>query len=276
MDDLCKLTSKLFKVSGHETRIEILKILKEEDKTAKSLAKLLDISEQYMHRHLNRLSEEGLIKKDQKNFLLSSSGRIFLNSLRGIEVIAKYNDFWGDHSLLGFPESLIDGIATLKNTELISSAPKVLNKIITQTSNSNKRILAATDRVPRFLVPNIFEVIEGRGIEVYSLIRDLPPDQKSRYWHEFLNSAEMKTIPIEKDRYRNKFLQVFKLQRSTPIENLYMGIFIVDDKEAGIIFPDNKGSLDWDYAICGKDQDFISWAEKNFWYMYEKGKAAWP
>ena len=275
MGDLYKVASQLFKVSSHEARIEILKILKEDDKTAKDLAELLDISEQYMHRHLNRLGEEGLVKKDQKNFLLSSSGKIFLNSIKGVEVIAKYNDFWNNHSLSGFPEGLIDGIATLKNTELISPAPRVFNKVITMYLNSNNRILTAADRVPRFLIPTIFEVIEGGGIELFSLIRGLSPGEKSRYWHEFLNSDKLKTTPIEKGRHQNRFLQGFKLQRTIPIENFYMGITIVDDKEAGIIFPDNKGSLDWNCAIYGKDPDFISWAEKNFWYMYEKGMRIW-
>ncbi|MDY6865921.1 MAG: hypothetical protein SVY15_08130, partial [Halobacteriota archaeon] len=60
--------------------------------------------------------------------------------------------------------------------------------------------------------------------------------------------------------------------RTTSLENIYMGVAVSDEVEACVIFPDDKGTLDWDYAIYGKDPDFISWAEKNFWYMYERGE----
>lgn len=192
-----------------------------------------------------------------------------MNSLKAIEVIAKYNDFWDNHSLLRFPESLIDGIVTLKNTELISPAPKVLNKIKTMILSSNERILAAADHVPRLLFPYYGQMIRDMGIEAYSLTRDLSPDEKIRYGRELLLGRS----PIEIREYLKKYNQGFKRTRRLPIENIYMGIFIVDDKEAGIFFPDNKGLLDWNYAIYGMDSDFISWAEKNFWYMHEKGKS---
>lgn len=55
------------------------------------------------------------------------------------------------------------------------------------------------------------------------------------------------------------------------VEDIYMGLIVTDNKEAGVIFPDNKGSMDWNYALFSENPDFVLWVEKNFWDMYNAG-----
>ncbi|MDY6959233.1 MAG: hypothetical protein SVK08_08755, partial [Halobacteriota archaeon] len=59
---------------------------------------------------------------------------------------------------------------------------------------------------------------------------------------------------------------------TTNMDNIYMGVLVIDDREAGVIFQDKRGSLDWDYAMLGRETKFISWAEKNFWNMCQSAE----
>ena len=81
MDSLSEMVSQLFKASSHKARIEILNSLNKDNKSVKDLAKLLETSQQYVYKHLQILSEEGLIKRTEEDFALSASGKIFVNGL---------------------------------------------------------------------------------------------------------------------------------------------------------------------------------------------------
>ncbi|MDY6965485.1 MAG: ArsR family transcriptional regulator [Halobacteriota archaeon] len=254
MENLYEVTSQLFKVSCHRARIEILKALEEGDRSAKDLSELLDASETYAHKHLHRLREEGLIRKDGKNFALSSSGMIFINSLDGIEVVGRYKSLWESHSIENVPGDLLKEMRVFNGTELIRSAPRVLEKISSATSVSSERLLFSTDRMPRLL-----------GTSPRDMVKDLLKVGGEGFWL-------IGPVPHFLSKHPNLRLPLGLEVRIAPMDNIYMGILVIDDKEACVIFPDEKGSLDWDYAIYGTDPDFISWAEKSFWNMYEKGE----
>lgn len=261
MDSLYEVASQLFKVSGHRTRVEILKTLEEEGKTAKDLAKLMDASGTYVHQHLNRLCESGLIKKNGKDFTLTTSGRIFISSFDIIDVVGKYNSYWEGHSVDKIPIDLMRGIKSLKNTELVCSAARVLERFYNTAQSRQKRLLVAIDRVPRRVAETALTAFKEVFIEG-------DRGGVKRFWL-------VGPMPNWQSRYPNLRLPPGLKIRTTPVEDIYMGIIVVDDKEAGVIFPDNNGSLDGNYAMFGKDRDFISWAEKSFWYMYKRGVDVW-
>lgn len=242
--------ASVFKAFSHEARLNLLIYLNEEDKTAKDLSELLKTTQTYVHRHLQIMIAEGLVEKEGRFFSLSTAGKIFVNSIGWLEVITKYNRFWENHSIYKIPENLIRDVAVLKHAKLISPAPRVIKKTLMMISKANKRILAISDRLPEIGAPAIEKSIENGLQEAYALAADIPPNFKS--FHRAKNLP-----PIFKSRITN-------------IENIYLGILIIDEKEACVLFPDHTGLLDWNYSMIGKDPSFISWVEKNFWEMYNK------
>jgi len=88
----------------------------------------------------------------------------------------------------------------------------------------------------------------GEGIEVHLLAGDISPEGSTRDYLK-INGLEVNAIAMD---------------------DIYMGLMIVDDKEAGVMFPDTRGALDWNFGLGGTDATFISWVEKNFWNMYEQ------
>ena len=249
--DYLEEVSLVLKTSGHKARLEILSSLKEGDKSAKNLSELFGTSQTYVHRHLQTMVEGGLVEKRGKDFTLSTVGRIIVNSLGYMETIINYKDFWEGHSISQVPGKLLEEMIALKNTKIITPAPRVIDKMIEMISASDKRILAAADRLPEI---TFTETRNGfvRGVEVYVLMGDIPPQHIDLY----------KNVDIPKG---------VKI-RTTAKENLYMGVLVIDNKEAGIIFPDKNGVLDWNAAIYGKNPEFVSWVEKNFRVMFNKGR----
>lgn len=251
MSDLSEETSQLFKASSHRSRVEILKILMGTSKAAKEMSKQMGYTETYVHKHLHRLLEEDLVKKEGKYFTLSTSGKIFVNSLDGIEVVGKYKEVWEEHDIGGIPLEILRDIRSLRGTDLISSAPNVLMKFNNMALNAKKKILFAANQIPmmeEILNKGIFD----KGVDITILIGPIEPEILNKY--------------NNKDDSSN--LDIFM----THIDNIYMGVLVIDDGEAGVIFQDKRGSLDWDYAILGRESKFISWAEKNFWNMCENSK----
>lgn len=239
--------SCFFKASGHGARLELLKDLKEiKEATARDLSDLLDVSQTYTHRHLQILIENGLVKKEGKLFVLSTIGKIFVNSLGSAEVITMYEDFWESHDVSRIPEKLIEEFFVLKNTKLANPAPIVLETILSTALKAESRVLAVSDRIPRIAVPT-FRKIMKEGIEVHLLAGDISHGGSTREYLK-INGLEVNTIKME---------------------DIYMGLMIIDNREAGVMFPDTRGALDWNFGLGGTDPSFISWVEKNFWNMYE-------
>ena len=250
MDSLQDMAS-VFKTFGHEARLQILILLDEGDKTAKGLSELLDTSQTYIHRHIQIMVESGLIEKNGKNFCLSTNGKVSVNLLSSLELITKYDNYWENHNLKKIPEYLIEDIEVLKKANLISPAPRVIEKIIETIKKANGNILSVSDRSAVITYSTVVEKIRS-GVEFHVLSGLTLPNFKKKY----SKIGPSHSIEV----------------RKMAIEDIYMGLLIVDGKEAGVIFPDNSGSLDWNYAFISKDKNFIYWVEKNFWEMYEKAE----
>lgn len=246
-----KEMASVLKTFCHEARLQILIHLNEGDKTAKDLSELLDTSQTYIHRHIQIMADCGLIEKNGKNFALSTIGKVSVNLLGSLEVITKYNNYWENHSLSKISDNLMEDLAVLKTAKMISPAPRVIEKITETIKKANKEILAISDRSAVITYSNVVEKIGG-GVEFHVLSGLALPNFKKKY------SKISPSHSIE--------------VRKMAIEDIYMGLLIADGEEAGVIFPDNSGSLDWNYAFTSKDPNFISWVEKNFWEMYNKAE----
>ncbi|MDY6965928.1 MAG: ArsR family transcriptional regulator [Halobacteriota archaeon] len=252
MNSSSEVISQLFKASGHKARIEIISSLEEDNKSAKDLARILDTSQAYVYKHLRILSEEGLIKRVEEGFALSASGKIFVNSFGTIEVITRYRHIWENHKIDGIPTDLLIEIGVIRNAELISPAHEVLSRFIEMVERAKDVILIAVHQPPRIMYPTIHERVK-EGVKRHLLLRFLPPDLSEflPLWIKGDGDAELR-VGSEKE--------------------IHMGAFIVDNNEAGIIFADSQGFLDWNFGLCGTEPEFVSWVEKNFWEMYGKAE----
>ena len=251
-----KAISQLFKASGHSDRIEILKTLNEHRLSVNDLSKLLDTSKQYVYKHFQILSEEGLIKRDEKGFTLSTSGKIFVNSFSAMEVITEYRQIWENHDLEGIPPYLLSDIGVLSHAELITPTHEVIDRITEVVYRSNELLLIAIDQPPKILMSTFLQKIE-EGVKWHVVMRSIPPDL-------FI------ILSLLLLKYSGVGIKIH------PKSEIYMGTCVVDNNEAVIIFADSQGFLDWNFGLYGTEPEFVSWVEKNFWEMYGKAEIYAP
>ncbi len=84
---------------------------------------------------LRELAKENLTYQDeQRNYLLTNIGEIVMRKLEETNVsnqrALKKQAFWLEHDLSGIPISLLDKIGCLEDSEVISSTPTDLFKIV--------------------------------------------------------------------------------------------------------------------------------------------------
>ncbi|WP_457918969.1 ArsR family transcriptional regulator [Candidatus Lokiarchaeum ossiferum] len=114
-------------------RIQILQILNEEDQNLSKLAtKIGLVSNSEISRHLSRLGEQSLIRKERETgryYQITAFGKAIMNSLDNFVFLSINSDYFTDHSIADIPLSLQSQISVLQNAEIISGTGNVMHKI---------------------------------------------------------------------------------------------------------------------------------------------------
>ncbi|HUG97322.1 MAG TPA: helix-turn-helix domain-containing protein, partial [Nitrososphaera sp.] len=93
------LASELFMELASETRFSILASLSKKPAKLSSLSRELDITVQDVHRNLNRLAQEGLVKRSDGTFYLTEYGRVVIKQVPGLLFMKRHRELFEDHSL---------------------------------------------------------------------------------------------------------------------------------------------------------------------------------
>ncbi len=252
MEDEISQISKLFKAVGHEARMEVLLALDKEPLSAKELAGTLKTSQTYIYKHLQRLMDANLITRDGKEFVLSAGGRIFINSIDGVKVVARYKDVWENRMLESIPTKLLRDMGLLLRAKSFHPAPEVITHLINLLSSSKNEVLAVVDQVPPKVMMRIVRDRIKKNVKFRLIVRAELSDMPG-YLADLTGSAlEMRTIKSE---------------------YFTMGAIVVDNRDAGILFLDAHGNFDWNHGLYSNDIEFVEWAKKIFQYMYAQGDA---
>src|SRR5919199_2887683 len=98
--DKSPLLSDLFMELASETRFSILASLNKKPAKLSSLSRELDTTVQDVYRNLNRLMQEGLVKRvDGGVFDVTEYGRVVMKQTPDFMIMKKYRKFFEDHSL---------------------------------------------------------------------------------------------------------------------------------------------------------------------------------
>jgi len=103
-----------------ELRRNILFKLNEKQLRLTQLAKELDATVQEVHRNVNRLIYAGLVKRDSDGLLsLTTYGKTVLTQIPSFEFLAKYKQYFEEHTFGDLPMKFVQRIGALNNSELM-------------------------------------------------------------------------------------------------------------------------------------------------------------
>jgi len=239
--NLLKLSSLLFELS-HPWRLKVLLLIAEEGQRHSYISQKLKISPQETSRHLTRLQDAKLIKKDAQGFYrLTNYGKAVLSLLPGFEFLAEIGEDLMTLNL-DIPKEFIERIGELKSFEKTEVVMMIFRRVELALADAEKYMWILSPEVLMSTVPII-----GKNLE---------------------KGLEFRLILPKNVRYPPKF-EPRQCEHLRFIDEIKISI-VMTEKSAGFSLPAKDGKVDFSIAFASRDEEFHKWCENLFLYYWEK------
>lgn len=240
----------LFELSSTR-RTAILNLIAGKDLRMQEVARKLDMNVTEAFRHLQRLSEAGLVwKKATGSYGLTPLGKLGMSLRSGFVFVSSNAEYFADHDVSSLPYEFIERIGELSEGEPSPNMISTMNYIDKMAQETQDHIWTISDQVQDSSAKIAIERMR-RGEITLRLV--LPEGYVSRY------------APVAgvEDRIERRYL---------PKISIGLG---VTDKEAFVAFPSTKGALDYT-GFTGRDPRFVKWARDLYLHEWDKAKPRRP
>jgi predicted transcriptional regulator len=242
MEALCDL---LFEFSSTE-RMNIIQSLIEERLRLSQVSKNLDMTLTEASRHLKRLSDVHLIKKNVDGaFILTPYGELSFSLLSSLGFVSDNREFFREHDVSGIPYEFISRINELGSGRLDSNVVGVLAYVNTMIQNSNEYIWVMS--YARTL-PDTLSIVEEKIKSGVNLRRIHPED--------ITPIPDTLTLPDPRRTLSRIDIRI-----------------IMNEEEAMCSFPLFDDKIDYT-SFISKDQKFHKWCRDVFLYYWDIAKPA--
>ncbi len=243
MDD----SALMFELS-HSGRLKALNILNKTPHRLTDISKALGLTSAEVSRHLGRLSKAHLIIKDADGrYKTTSFGAVILNELSNLKFLTKHNQYFLNHDITVIPDEL-RWLAALSKCELVEGTLEIMSMVEDLSKNAKSYVRIMSNQMMRTMVDLNLQIAK-KGVK-FRLI--YPKDVE---------------IP---DNYRPKKRISLEIKRLPEVQ-LSMKL---NEQIAGIVLPNLDGKIDYEFALMGKEPQFLRWSEILFDYFWQKAEDA--
>jgi predicted transcriptional regulator len=245
------LPSELFMELASESRFSILTRLKENPSKLSTLSRIQGTSVQDVFRNMNRLTKEGLVKKDLDGlFALTEYGIMVLNQIPYFVFLKRHRKFFEQHSLKKstIPNKFLRRIGELERCEVVESVTLVFQRLKKlESSAKNTLKLLVSQAWPEEGL--IFVELARQGVKIMTIAGH--------------NMIIPKSIVTDIGPMLDKLISdgMFEAMMS---DEARVALYIADGNEAGIMFPDIQGEVDMTTLFVSKDTEFCGWCSDLF------------
>ena len=249
------LASELFMELASELRCSILMSISRRPVKLSPLARELDGSVQDVHRNVNRLTDIGLVKREDGEIHLTEYGRIVTKQIPYFVFMKKHREFFKEHSIAGLmPDKFLQRIGALQNCKVVNTVTAVLQKLKELESSAAKSLKLMVSQA----WPEEGEIMIDKadsGVEISVIVGHNTIFPK--------NVAENVAPRVEK-------LASKGIIKGKMVEQVNMDIYIADNARAAVMFPNTKGEVDMNSMFVGEDLIFCEWCLDYFDYMWQR------
>lgn len=245
--------SLLFEVS-HEIRHRILNVLKDNSMKLTEIAKLLDLNHPELRRHITRLRNIGLVKRDVDGYYyLTPYGEASNVLLQEFEFLSANSRYFEFHTLSGIPTFLLKRIGELRKVTSLTNAMDYFRFADNLFRESNEYVWLLVDQFPINSLAAIVKSID-RGVKfkfIETKERILNPDL------EALTFSESEALTLA----RRTPLTEHKMMENVPVN------VILSENSCMLSFPTLDGEYDFK-GFYGRDTPVLNWCRdlfKNYW-----------
>jgi predicted transcriptional regulator len=162
---LCDLWFEL----SNEDRLGILNLLAGRAEKLTGISRELDVSTQQCNRHLTRLVEAGLVRKDAEGlFSLTPFGEVVLRLNPALEFLTGNREYFMTHTLGELPSEFVVRIGELSNSEFKPNVMEGISEIEDIIKEAEEQLWVIINKRTRSVRPLVAEAIR-RGVKVSSI-----------------------------------------------------------------------------------------------------------
>lgn len=214
--------------------------------------------------YIRILKNYNFVEEEGYGFHITRTGKMLAynlnNAKRAFEVIDKFKDFWATHFIEGIPESLLNNIGDLCNSEIIRDT-KSYNNAFTNYFNHLQK------------AKQIFAVSSLTNLEhINAIIKRLKEDVPVEFVHTNDVSKILTTEEyIEKSNELNKYPN-FKSMVST--DDIKIGLTVTDIFLSFGLYKKNGTGYDCSEDLFSSDKKALEWGMRLFQYYKARSTPA--
>lgn len=236
-----------------EQRLKIIFKLLEQKSKISNMARELDATVQEVHRNFERLSDAGLIMKDKDGYYdLTTYGKTMCTQVPSLLFLSKNRKYFESHNFGDIPMKFIQRIGALAGGQPVKGFVKVLEQWKLVYKNADEYIFEIFTEVPLDLIEPLLARVK-RGIKLDYIFSDPVIVPKGR--KKLLDKLGMKDL-IDKGLVGRKMKTDVKV------------VVVLNEKEAGVLFPTLEGDADMREMFYSQDPLFHEWCLDYFRYCW--------
>ena len=246
-------TSAEFLELASEVRLKILFELLNKPSRVTVLAKKYNVSAQEIHRNFDRMANVGLISKQKDNYYgLNTFGRAICTQIYSISFLSQHKRYFSNHGFGNLPAKFIRRIGDLSNSDEVSGVSKVLETWKRIYRTADDYIFNVLDESPLDLIELMIKRVK-RGTKYRHIISENASIPKGR--KKLLEKSGFYPL-LEDEKIERRMLKTVQIS------------VILNEKSAGLMFPDLSGKPDLRSMFYSQDEAFREWCLDYFKYCW--------
>jgi predicted transcriptional regulator len=243
-------TGELLFLLSSADRLKLLYALREDRLRPSRLSSMLSITVQETSRQLSRLQAAGLIERDSRGLcFLTGVGRVALQLLPSFEFLAQRRRYLLSHDLSFIPPEFVERLGELGQNEYVETLARVLDHFEQVLSEARRYVWLMADQV--LMVDAIAEKLLDGGPVTWRIIIPAAVAKEEDYRfpsNDFKGRVELGLLG-----------------------DVRLGMSL-NEKTAGVTFPDREGRVDFDSGLRSSDPSFHRWCEDYFLFQWGGAK----
>ena len=243
--------AELLFVLASTDRLQVLSYLREKKEYRLSdIAQRLDSSMQEASKHVARLREQDLVEKNPANgyYSLTTLGKLVTKLLPSIEFLSDNKEYLLTHNISMLPEEFIERIGELKEHQCNAKAGLVFSFTHQVLREANEFVWLMSDHS---LIDSdvVFDIERDRNRSL--TWRIILPTGSKIDWQNIRSYAKNVNTRIE-----------------IGLSHEIIAGMALNEKVAGLLLPDLRGSLDFNSGFISSSLSFCKWCQDLFGYVW--------
>ena len=256
MENLCDL---LFELSN-EDRLRILHQLNKQAMNVTSLSKALGLTTQESSRHLSRLGEVGLTKKEVNGLHhISPYGKLILKQLPGLRFTSQHSDYFTTHSLERLPMEFVCRLGALAESTYTDDIMVAFHNTETMIKGAKEYIWVMTGQYIMSTLPLFSKAFERRV-----KVKTIDP----KHW---VPPPKLKEGIRAEDAQAVWQARTAGLIEEKMLERLDIYLYMSEKEVATLAFPTLDGKFDY-LGFTSTDERVHKWCSDLFQHYWEKAE----